>query len=38
MSGEDTEFTSEDDSADRELLSLQFSLGRGRSARWRKSP
>lgn len=30
--GFDTEFTSEDNSAERELLSLQFSLGRGRSA------
>jgi hypothetical protein len=29
--GFDTEFTAEDNSADRELLSLQFSLGRGRS-------
>ena len=30
--GFDTEFTAEDDSAERELLSLQFSLGRGRSS------
>jgi hypothetical protein len=30
--GFDTEFSSEDNSAERELLSLQFSLGRGRSA------
>ena len=30
--GFDTEFTSEDNSADRELLSLQFSLGRAHSA------
>lgn len=30
--GFDTEFTSEDNSADRELLSLQFSLGCGRSS------
>jgi hypothetical protein len=30
--GFDTEFTSEDNSADRELLSIQFSLGRGKSA------
>lgn len=30
--GFDTEFTSEDDSAERELLSLQFSLGRDRSS------
>jgi hypothetical protein len=30
--GFDTEFTSEDSSADRELLSLQFSLGRGKSS------
>jgi len=30
--GFDTEFTSEDNSAERELLSLQFSLGRGRSS------
>lgn len=30
--GFDTEFTSEDNSADRELLSLQFSLGRDRSS------
>ena len=29
--GFDTEFTPEDSSADRELLSVQFSLGRGRS-------
>jgi hypothetical protein len=30
--GFDTEFTSEDNSVDRELLSLQLSLGRGRSS------
>jgi hypothetical protein len=30
--GFDTEFTSEDNSADRELLSVQFSLGRGKSS------
>lgn len=30
--GFDTEFSSEDNSADRELLSVQFSLGRGKSS------